>query len=137
MVVVCTLAAGMYEWQAALSREGIRTETLGWMLAPDAGLSPDSRQIDVLFIQPGCGPQGKLYPTIEYRPTEVALGLRVDYDPTCLMSGGTVHLNVDLAEPLGNRLLVPLDQPNLTLDDFQPPPPPPTTDPAFGKDRRL
>jgi hypothetical protein len=131
----------MYSWEVAEYRRGITTERLGWMLAPQADLSSDPRQIDVLFLEPGCGFRGKLYPKVEYRPNAVALGLSVDYQTSldCMGYDETAHVLVGLTEPLGNRQIVPLDEPNLTLEDFRSPSPPPrpTVDPAFERDPRL
>jgi len=110
---------------------------LEWRLDPETALAPNSREIKVDFIQPsGCSSGRRLSSKIEYRPTEVALGLLLDFVPSCLESGGPADARFDLTEPLGNRRIVPLDLPNLTPDDFVPPHPP-TIDPAFLSDPRL
>lgn len=137
VVVLAALSAGMYSWQSAEYEKGRRSVQLGWMLAPGATVSPDSREIDVLYIEPDCGSSGTLSTKVEYGQDAVAVGLLLDYRPGCLVSGGVARIQINLAEPIGNRELVPLDQANLTPEDFKPPPGPPTTDPAFENDPRL
>jgi hypothetical protein len=136
IVAVGVLAAGMCAYEASAEQAVRRVESVGWMLDPGAELSPESRGVDVLYLDPACRGQGKLATKVEYRPTEIALGLVLNYVPGCLISVGPSVAHFELDEPLENRRLVPLDEPNLTPADFAAPQRP-TTDPAFDNDPRL
>jgi hypothetical protein len=137
-IAIIAAAAGLWIWTGADAAEGRVTQSLGWMLDPQSTLSPDSRSVDVLYLNPPCGETRNLRTKVEYKATEIAVGLSIDYWPNCLMGPGAERAHITLGEPLGNRTVVPLDEPTLTLEQLYPTEPPrPTPNPAFQADPRL
>src|SRR4051794_27903974 len=81
---------------------------VAWMLDAAAPTSAESQVLNLILAVPACGGHGKLTPVVEYRPSEVAVELRLDDVPNCLQAGGPVRYALQMEEPLGQRDVVDL-----------------------------
>lgn len=82
-------------------------------LDPAYPVTPDTRQLHflVMVYGPCPPPAGRITTAVDYRQGEIAVSIVSPGHGSCLTSDDFIELAVDLAEPLGDRRIVSLDQP--------------------------